>query len=239
MAIAGAKPVFCVYSSFLQRAYDQLLHDVCLQGLHVVFGIDRAGLVGADGETHHGIYDISYLLSLPNMTVLSPSSAEELRASLRYAAGCEGPCAIRYNRGVLPERPMSGGILSWECIKPFRSVCVVATGRTVKNAAEACEGLNVGLWNARSIRPMDEEALASIARAHYVFTVEDGVKNAGFGAAVAAYLSEHGSGASVIPLGVPNRVIEQGSVAEQDEECGLSAEEIKRAVSARMGGIYA
>ncbi|MBO6062272.1 MAG: 1-deoxy-D-xylulose-5-phosphate synthase, partial [Clostridia bacterium] len=239
MAIAGAKPVFCVYSSFLQRGYDQLLHDVCLQRLPVVFGVDRAGLVGADGETHHGIYDIAYLLSLPNMTVLAPSSVQELRAALRWAVSQhEVPCAIRYNRGVLPEREMQGDILSWECIKPFRSVCVAACGRVLKNAMEACEGLNVGLWNARSVRPMDEAALERLSHAHYVFTVEDGIVNVGFGSQVAAYLSQMGSGARVISLGVPNRVVEQGSVSEQDEECGLSPEQIRKAVESCMGGIY-
>ncbi|MBQ4340904.1 MAG: 1-deoxy-D-xylulose-5-phosphate synthase [Clostridia bacterium] len=240
MAIAGAKPVFCVYSSFLQRAYDQLLHDVCLQNLNVVFGIDRAGLVGADGETHHGIYDIAYLLSLPNMKIFSPSSTAELRACLRYAlTENDSPCAIRYNRGMLPERELRGNVLSWECIKPFRSVCVVASGRMVKPAEEALEGLNAGLWNARCIRPMDEAALEVLSHAHFVFTVEDGICTDGLGAQVAAWLSSHGSGASVIPLGVPNRVIEQGSVAEQDEECGITAAAIREAVMARMGGIYA
>lgn len=237
MAIAGAKPVFCVYSSFLQRAYDQLLHDVCLQNLNVVFGIDRAGLVGADGETHHGIYDIAYLLSLPNMKIFSPSSTAELRECLRYAVKeNDSPCAIRYNRGMLPEGELHGSVLSWECIKPFRSVCVVATGRMVKPAREALADLNAGLWNARCIRPMDEAALEVLSRAHYVFTVEDGICTDGLGTQVAAWLSSHGSGASVIPLGVPNRVIEQGSVAEQDEECGVTPAAIREAVSAVMGG---
>lgn len=242
MAIAGIKPVFCVYSSFLQRAYDQIAHDVCLQGLKVVFGVDRAGLVGADGETHHGIGDISYLMSVPGMTILSPSSTGELRASLRWAIDkCSGPCAIRYNRGLLPDRPVAEeeDILKWECIKPFRSVCVAATGRMTAAAEEACRDLNVGLWNARSIRPMDEEALEKLSHAHYVITVEDGIVNDGFGTQVAAYMSEHGSGTVVVTLGVPNRVIEQGSVAEQDEECGLTVEQLRKTIESHMGGIYA
>ena len=240
MAISDMIPVFCVYSSFLQRGFDQLLHDVCLQDLKVVFGVDRAGLVGADGETHHGIYDISYLLTLPNMKILSPSSKEELRAALRWAVNeNDSPCAIRYNRGVLPEREMTGGVLSWECIKPFRSVCVVATGRLVSAAIEACSDLNVGLYNARSIRPMDEAALEKLSHAHYVITIEDGVVNDGFGTQVAAYMSMRGSGAQVVPIGVPNRVIEQGQVSEQDEECGLTPERIRETVMNCMGGIYA
>lgn len=240
MALAGTIPVFCVYSSFLQRGFDQLLHDVCLQDLKVVFGIDRAGLVGADGETHHGIYDISYLLTLPNMSILSPSSEAELRASLRYAVEkFEGPCAIRYNRGLLPEREMSGDILTWECLKPFRSVCVVATGRLVSPVIEVCRDLNVGLYNARSVRPMDEASLERISHAHYVVTVEDGIVNDGFGTQVAAYLNRIGSGAQVIPVGVPNRVIEQGSVSEQDEECGLSKDKLAETIKSCMGGIYA
>lgn len=240
MAISNIIPVFCVYSSFLQRGFDQLLHDVCLQNLKVVFGVDRAGLVGADGETHHGIYDISYLLTLPNMKILSPSSVGELRAALRWAVEeNDSPCAIRYNRGVLPEREVKGGVLSWECIKPFRSVCVVATGRLVSVAEEACADLNVGLYNAKSIRPMDEAALEKLSHAHYVITVEDGVVNDGFGTQVAAYLNTHGSGAQVVPVGVPNRVIEQGQVSEQDEECGLTVDKLREAVMNCMGGIYA
>jgi 1-deoxy-D-xylulose-5-phosphate synthase len=240
MAISNTVPVFCVYSSFLQRGFDQLLHDVCLQDLKVIFGIDRAGLVGADGETHHGIYDISYLLTLPNMKILSPSSKEELRAALRWAVEeNDSPCAIRYNRGVLPEREMTGRILSWECIKPFRSVCVVASGRLVQTAIEACADLNVGLYNARSIRPMDEAALEKLSHAHYVITVEDGVVNDGFGTQIAAYMSIRGSGAQVVPLGVPNRVIEQGQVSEQDDECGLTADKLRASIMNCMGGIYA
>ncbi len=239
MAIAGTVPVFCVYSSFLQRGFDQLLHDVCLQDLKVVFGIDRAGLVGADGETHHGIYDISYLNTLPNMKVLSPSSVQELRACLDWAVNeNDSPCAIRYNRGKLPEREMSGEIPSWECIKPFRSVCVAATGRLVSTAIAACEDLNVGLYNARSLRPMDEAALEKISHAHYVITVEDGIVNDGFGTQVAAYLAGIGAGTKVVSIGVPNRIIEQGSVAEQDEECGLSVQGLRQTIMQYMGGIY-
>ncbi|MBO4848749.1 MAG: 1-deoxy-D-xylulose-5-phosphate synthase [Clostridia bacterium] len=239
MAIAGVKPVFCVYSSFLQRGFDQLVHDVCLQGLKVVFGVDRAGLVGADGETHHGIYDISYLMTLPNMKILSPSSTAELRACLDWAVlENDSPCAIRYNRGVLPEREMTGDVLSWECIKPFRSVCVIATGRMVDTAIRACADLNVGLYNARSIRPMDEAALEKLSHAHYVITVEDGVVNDGFGSQVAAYMSGLGSGTKVVSAGVPNTVIEQGTVDEQDCDCGLTEAQLKETVMSCMGGIY-
>lgn len=239
MAIAGTVPVFCVYSSFLQRGYDQLVHDVCLQDLKVIFGVDRAGLVGADGETHHGVYDIAYLLSMPNMKILSPSSKQELRACLRWAAEeNDSPCAIRYNRGVLPEREFSGEVTSWECIKPFRSVCIAATGRMLAPAMEACRDLNVGLYNARSIRPMDKSALERLSHAHYLITIEDGVVNSGFGVQVAAYMAQAGSGTKVITLGVPNRVIEQGTVAEQDEECGISVNGIRESIRDCMGGIY-
>ena len=222
MAIAGALPVFCVYSSFLQRAYDQLLHDVCLQNLKVIFGIDRAGLVGADGETHHGIYDIAYLMSLPNMSILSPSSVEELRLCLDTAVErIEGPCAIRYNRGVLPERACADkDMLRWEFITPVKPVTVVSTGRLTDTVIKACSGLDVGICNARSLRPMDEAALKTLASAETVVTVEDGVVNAGFGVQVAAFLNGKGA-CRVINLGIPNRVVEQGAVAQQDEECGI------------------
>ena len=242
MAIAGAKPVFCVYSSFLQRGFDQMLHDVCLQNLHVVFGIDRAGLVGADGETHHGIYDISYLMTLPNMKILSPSSKDELRACLRWAVNeGDSPCAVRYNRGVLDDRPMDPSLplVKWECIKPFRSLCVIATGRLVSSAIRVCSDLNVGLYNARMIRPMDFDLLDSLSRAHCIVTVEDGIVTDGFGTQVAAYMNAKGYGTRVAALGIPNRIIEQGSVAEQDEECGLSDEELRKTIMDNMGGLYA
>ena len=240
MAIAGSLPVFCVYSSFLQRAFDQVLHDVCLQNLKVVFGIDRAGLVGADGETHHGIYDISYLLALPNMKILSPSSVEELRASFKWAViENDSPCAIRYNRGILSDRKMAGtyhDILSWECIKPVKRVSIAATGRMVAVAIRACEGLDVGLYNARSIMPCDYSALEELSKSETVITVEDGIVNDGFGTQVAAYMSRIVSSVRVISLGVPNRVIEQGTVAQQDEECGISEEQIRKVIMDRLGG---
>lgn len=242
MAIAGAKPVFCVYSSFLQRGFDQLLHDVCLQNLKVVFGIDRAGLVGADGETHHGIYDISYLMTLPNMKILSPSSKDELRECLRWAVEeCDSPCAVRYNRGVLDGRKALSElpILKTECLKPFRSLCVLATGRMVSTAIKACSDLNVGLYNARSIRPLDVETLDSLSRAHCIVTIEDGIVTDGFGTQVAAYINSKGYGTRVVSIGVPNVIVEQGTVSEQDEDCGLSCEAIRKTVMSNMGGLYA
>lgn len=238
MAIAGSVPVFCVYSSFLQRGFDQLLHDVCLQNLKVVFGLDRAGLVGADGETHHGIYDISYLMTLPNMKILSPSNEGELRASFDWAVNeNNGPCAVRYNRGRLENRESDiGNILEWERIKPFRSVCVAATGRMVKTAIEACSDLDVGLYNARSIRPMDESALSELSKAGCIITLEDGVVNDGFGMQTAAYMNKTGSSARVITLGIPNMIIEQGTVDQQDEICGISPDELRNIVINCIGG---
>ncbi len=232
MAVSGALPVFCVYSSFLQRAYDQLLHDVCLQDLKVIFGIDRAGLVGADGETHHGIYDIAYLMTLPNMKLLSPSSRDELRACLDWAVeNCKSPCAIRYNRGVLPERAYDGGsVLRWEFISPAAPVTVAATGRMVEAAINACKGLPVGVCSARCLRPMDEAALEALSRQEVIITLEDGIVNAGFGAQLAASMCERGAACRVINLGVPNRVVEQGTVAQQDEECGIDEASVRARV---------
>ena len=238
MSIAGAIPVFCVYSSFLQRGFDQILHDVCLQDLKVVFGVDRAGLVGADGETHHGIYDISYLLTMPNMRILSPSSLSELRACLRWAVEeNDSPCAIRYNRGVLEDRHFdkSASVLNWECIMPPCRVSVAATGRMVSSAIRACRGLEVGLYNARSIRPMDADALLLLSRSDVIITIEDGIVTDGFGTQVAAYMNDIGSTARVISLGVPNRVIEQGTADEQDEECGLTSGRIREIILEQIG----
>lgn len=229
MAMAGLKPVFAVYSTFLQRAYDQLLHDVCLQKLPVVFGVDRAGLVGSDGETHQGVYDVAYLSTLPDgFKLFSPSSTEELEAMLEHVLLLREPCAIRYSRGLLPSRKLadSGSMEDWQIVKPVRAVTVVATGRLLEAAERACEGLDVGLINARLICPVTEERLELFSGAKCVLTVEDGSRDNGFGAQLARLFCERG-GVSVKCLGVPSCPICAASAKQQDEICGLSEAQIR------------
>ena len=232
MAAAGARPVVAIYSTFLQRAYDQMLHDVCLQSLPVVFAIDRAGLVGEDGETHQGVYDIAFLRMMPGITVLSPASQEELAEMLRLALMNNGPVAIRYNRGALLSHPITQPVQigKWEELLPlFQSkVVLIASGRLVKNALEACAGLPVALINARSIKPMDDALLLHVA-AHGmpVITLEDGVISGGFGEAVQAKI---GHVVEVIACGVTETPVRHGSIAEQDALCGLNTEGIRKTI---------
>ena len=232
MAAEGLKPVFAVYSTFLQRGYDQLLHDVCLQKLPVVFGIDRAGLVGADGETHQGVYDIAYFSTLPRgIKLFSPSSTNELCAMLDYALTLDMPCAIRYNRGLLPSRECSHGtsLEDWEIIKRPKCVTVAATGRLLQNAAAACEGLDVGLVNARLLCPIEEKHIELFESTRCLITVEDGNADTGFGAQMSRLAAAHGK-MRVVNLGVPNIPIEAASIAEQDDFCGLTTEKLRKVI---------
>ncbi len=230
MASAGAKPVVAIYSTFLQRAYDQIIHDVCLQNLPVVFAIDRAGLVGEDGETHQGIYDISFLRNLPNLTILSPSSVEELEGMLAYALSLDTPCAIRYNRGSLRvdcgAKPAIDG--TWETLREAREVTVVATGRLVQTALDASEGLDAGVVSARFLKPLDGAALGAIGKvSRTLITLEDGSVEGGLGSA----LAQHYQGKPrVIRLGVPEAPVLHASIPQQDELCGISVDQVRAAV---------
>lgn len=232
MAAEGLRPVFAVYSTFLQRGYDQLLHDVCLQKLPVVFGIDRAGLVGADGETHQGVYDIAYFSTLPRgIKLFSPSSTNELCAMLDYALTLDGPCAIRYNRGLLPERECCKDVPldEWEIIQKPRRVTVAATGRLLRNAIDACEGLDVGIMNARLLCPIEDKHIELLQNTRCLITIEDGNADTGFGAQLSRLAAERGT-MRVINLGVPNVPIEAASIAEQDEFCGLTVEKLRAVI---------
>lgn len=237
MAITGLKPVFAVYSTFLQRGYDQLLHDVCLQNLPVVFGIDRAGLVGADGETHQGVYDIAYFSTLPNgIKLFSPSSVEELRAMLDYAIGLKVPSAIRYNRGLLPRRElnMKYALDEWEMISDsIKPITIVATGRLLNRVIELIRDdeqikeLDVGLINARLLCPIDDKLISILDGVKRLITIEDGNFDTGFGAQTARILSARPNPPQVLNIGVPNVPIEAASIDEQDEFCGLSKEHLR------------
>ena len=233
MASAGLKPVFAVYSTFLQRGYDQLLHDVCLQNLPVVFGIDRAGLVGADGETHQGVYDIAYLSTLPNgFKLLSPSSQEELAEMLDLAVAQQnGPCGVRYGRGLLPSRKLNTVVPmdEWEMVRNIKTCTVVASGRLLEVAEKACEGLSVGLINARKLCPLGQRELRMLDGAKTIITVEDGSRDSGFGAQLARLACAEGR-LKLLTLGVPSFPITAATPQEQDELCGLTAEQIRQVI---------
>jgi len=196
LAKGGFKPIFAVYSTFLQRAYDQLLHDICLQNLPVVFAIDRAGIVGQDGETHQGIYDISYLRSLPNITIMSPKSGSELERMLELALKIDSPVAIRYPRGEapeynFPETPLEYG--KGEVLFDGNDGIIIAEGTMIKRAVEVCEslnkkGINMTLVNIRFIKPIDKELLDKLAsRSLPIYTLEDNVYEGGFGSSILEY----------------------------------------------------
>lgn len=227
MASAGMRPIAAIYSTFLQRAYDQIIHDVCLQNLNVCFAIDRAGLVGEDGETHQGIYDIAFLNNLYGMRIMAPSTRQELKAMLGLAVTLNGPCAIRYNRGALPDKPLNTPIElgRWEEIKPIGRVTVIAEGRLVQTALNAAKGTDAGVVNARFIKPMDEKMLEKIANiSQNVITLEDGIKYGGMGSAIKEYLAGR---VRVNVLGVGEEPVMHASIAEQDELCGISENAVR------------
>lgn len=240
LALGGMTPVVAVYSSFLQRAVDQMLHDVCMQKLHVIFAIDRAGLVGADGETHQGCFDLSYLTMMPNMTVMAPKNAWELQEMLRFAAECDGPCAIRYPRGSAYQGleefrgPVEMG--RSEILSKGKDTAVICVGSMVQVGEEVCslfreKGQNPTLVNARFVKPMDTKLLKELAREHSLFvTVEENVKNGGFGEHVASYMEACHPGVRVLPVAIRDRFVEHGAVESLRAKTGLSASGILEAI---------
>jgi len=234
----GLKPVCAIYSTFLQRAYDQIVHDVCLQRLPVTFALDRAGFAGDDGRTHHGIFDLSYLRCLPNMTIMAPKDENELRHMLKTAMEQDaGPIAVRYPRGsgvgVPTTEPLHAlPIGRAELLKEGGDVAIIAAGTMVlpaKRAAEmlANEGISATVVNARFIKPLDERLFLELAeRCGAIVTVEENTVRGGFGAAVLELLASHGLTLPVRTLGVPDRVFEQASQARLREQAGLTPENI-------------
>ena len=248
LAAGGMIPVFAVYSSFLQRGFDQMVHDVCLQNLHVVFAIDRAGLVGADGETHQGIFDLSYLSLIPNMTILAPKNKWELADMLRWAIHTwEGPAAIRYPRGTAYDglkefrAPVEYG--RWEILYDESDICLLAAGSMVQTGYEVREmlkknGANCTLINCRFVKPLDEEVLAAAAREHLLLvTLEENVISGGFGESVVSYLNQTGNDVEVEQIALPDEYIEAGSVSVLKEETGIDAGSIFRRIQTRMIGL--
>lgn len=222
LAANGLRPVFAVYSTFLQRGYDQVLHDVCLQNLPVVFCIDRAGLVGQDGETHHGVFDLSYLSNIPNLKILSPKDGDELKTMIKYAFYQNSPIAIRYPRGIskpLTIENSNEDIFEEkaEVISKGKDICIIAVGKMVETALELAQLLkndNVEstVINARFVKPIDEKTLLSnIKDSDYVITLEDNVKIGGFGSQVLKMLNDHGINNKRVKIfGFPDKFIEHG-----------------------------
>ena len=237
LSLGGITPVVAIYSSFLQRAYDQIMHDVCMQNLHVVFAIDRAGLVGYDGETHHGIFDLSYLGSMPNMTILAPKNLWELSDMIKFAVDYHGPIAVRYPRGEaytgLKEFRAPICLGKSEVIHEGSRVALLAVGSMVKMAEEVQKQLkermdmDAALVNARFVKPIDEELLRSFADTYeLVVTLEENVKDGGFGERVLAFAEEEDLPFGVEIIALPDRFIPHGSVSYQMKQVGFTPEDI-------------
>jgi 1-deoxy-D-xylulose-5-phosphate synthase len=245
LALAGMRPVVCVYSTFLQRAFDQVLLDVGLHKLPVVFVLDRAGVTGQDGPSHHGVFDLSYLRLVPNLKIAAPADATELCALLETALASDGPIAIRYPKGTapatpdLPVEPLPIG--RWEEVRRGEDVCVLATGRMVGVAEEAARrlesrGVSCGVVNARWIKPMDPRLVSEWARRYPVLvTAEDNVRTGGFGSAVLEQLTEAGLVGKVRALlALPDEFLAHGRQADILAEHGLDADGVAKSVEAAV-----
>jgi 1-deoxy-D-xylulose-5-phosphate synthase len=245
LAADGMRPVLAIYSTFLQRGYDQLIHDVALQNLPVVFALDRGGLVGADGPTHHGAFDLSYLRCIPNMVVMTPSDENECRQMLTTGVKLNQPSAIRYPRGngpgvalenTLTTLPVGKGVVVREAkgyatTAQKRRVAILAFGSMVKPATDAGEELNATVANMRFVKPLDDELVFKLATTHdVIITVEENVIMGGAGSAVAESLSAQNLTLPILHLGLPDHFVEHGDPAVLLADCGLTREGIVASV---------
>ncbi|WP_248405982.1 1-deoxy-D-xylulose-5-phosphate synthase [Butyrivibrio fibrisolvens] len=244
LAEGGMRPVFAVYSTFLQRAYDQIIEDVCLQNLPVVLAIDRAGLVGSDGETHQGIFDLSYLSSMPNMHIMAPKNKWELSDMLKFAVNFDGPIAIRYPRGEA-----YAGLVDWrapiemgkaEPIFEEGGVLLLAVGSMVKTAVMvreilAAQGIACSLTNARFVKPIDEEYILSVADKHpLIVTMEENVLSGGFGEKVRSLLGEKGRNTKIMNIGIPDQFVTHGSPDTLMAMLGIDEKSIAQKIKAEL-----
>ena len=242
LAKAGLIPVFAVYSSFLQRAFDQILHDVCIQNLHVIFAIDRAGLVGSDGETHQGIFDISYLSVIPNMTIMAPKNKWELSDMMKFAVAYDGPIALRYPRGAaydgLKEIRQPIELAKSELIRKGSTVAIMALGSMVKTAVDVvklleAEGISATLINARFAMPFDKEAIKELPAEHSLLvTMEENVQSGGFGEHVTEYVKTNGIVLEVLTVALPDCYVEHGNVEVLKKELHVDAESVAKRIIA-------
>lgn len=241
LATRGMVPYCCVYSSFLQRSFDQIIHDVALQELHVVLCIDRAGLVGEDGATHHGVFDLSYLNMIPNLVVAAPKDEAELVDMMYAAYNSDKPYAIRYPRGKCFSNPDSHGVQVVETgvaeqVLQGEKVAVLTLGTIFNNALQACnellqQGVKVGLYNMRFLKPMDMTMLEKICRQYSkIITVEDGVLRGGFGWTVGQYITSHKLDNELRCLGIDDSFVQQGSIDQLQALCKIDKENIKTTI---------
>ncbi|MDZ7800571.1 MAG: 1-deoxy-D-xylulose-5-phosphate synthase [Trueperaceae bacterium] len=241
LALRGEKPIVAIYSTFLQRGYDQVIHDVSIENLDVIFAIDRAGLVGGDGATHQGVYDLAYLRALPNLQIGMPRDARQMRGMLKTALADGGPKAVRWPRGQV-EAPPDAGVDGWEpvpwgrgeVLKEGRDLWLVGLGPTLDYALEAAnEDPRVGVVDARFVKPLDEALLLRLARTGArLVTIEDHALPGGFGTAVAELLSDHGVPAPLTRLGIPDVIVPHGSPAKQHEALGYGPGALRRRIRA-------
>lgn len=244
LAAQGMHPVFAVYSSFLQRGYDQVLHDVCIQKLPVFFCIDRSGLVGADGETHQGIFDISYLSHIPNMVLMAPKNAQEMPEMMKFALSYDGPAAMKYPRGSVYDGlaeyndPIELG--KSEVIYEGQEIVILSVGNIMEECEKAVQslrekGYDPGLVNVRFIRPMDEKLLHELARKYsLIVTVEENQLIGGYGQMVSAFLHRNGCQNSLLSLGIADYFVRHATVAQQRKEAGIDADSITKSIIDRM-----
>ncbi len=236
LAAAGLKPVVAVYSSFLQRAYDQIVHDVCMQKLPVIFAIDRAGLVGNDGETHQGVFDISFLNHIPNMTIMAPKNRYELKPMLQFATQHQGPIALRYPRGAAYDgmeefcAPIVYG--KSEMIYQESDIAILSVGHMMEEANQTWsllkeQGYSCSLINARFVKPIDEEMIDEIVQNHkLIVTLEEGIRRGGYGESVMNYIVNHGYATTVRIHAVEDEYVEQGTIAQLRKKVGLDAKSV-------------
>jgi 1-deoxy-D-xylulose-5-phosphate synthase len=245
LACDGMKPVVAIYSTFLQRAYDQLIHDVAIQNLPVVFALDRGGLVGADGATHHGAFDLSYLRCIPNMIVMAPADENECRQMLTTAFRQDGPAAVRYPRGTGPgveiqsaltEVPIGRGEIRRESAAPAgRRIAILAFGSMVPPALAAAEHLDATVANMRFVKPLDEVLVRRLAETHdALVTIEENVIEGGAGSACLEVIATLDSAKPVLQLGLPDRFVDHGDPALLLKECGLDAPGIVESIRRRF-----
>ncbi|MEJ7837496.1 MAG: transketolase C-terminal domain-containing protein, partial [Thermomicrobiales bacterium] len=238
LATAGLRPVAAIYSTFLQRAYDQIIHDTCLQKLPVIFAMDRAGFAGDDGRTHHGIYDLSYLRCLPNMTIMAPKDENELRHMVATAIEhTDGPIAIRYARGAglgvdCSETLKTLPIGKSEVLREGRDAAIIGIGSMVATAELAAseladDGIEVSVINARFVKPLDEELILQLAQTYgAIVTIEENAATGGFGSGVLELLATHGMNIPVRVIGIPDRIFEQASQNRLRELAGLAVSDV-------------
>jgi 1-deoxy-D-xylulose-5-phosphate synthase len=248
MACEGLRPVVAIYSTFLQRGYDQLIHDVAIQNLPVAFALDRGGLVGADGATHHGAFDLSYLRCVPNMVVMAPADENECRAMLTTAVRHDGPAAVRYPRGAgvgvtierdLVSLPIGRGELRRETnCPPGARIAILAFGTMVQPSLAAAGPLDATVANMRFVKPLDRALLEKLARSHdALVTVEENVVMGGAGSACAEVLAELGIEVPLLLLGLPDRFVDHGDTQQLLASVGLDAAGIERSIRERFAEV--